>query len=181
MQVIRRVLSAVVPAVALVAVGASAGTLDPATSPAPTMQTLEDVYQRIDTSDRRTGADGTREVLDGMVLIPEGSFLRGDTFSEGSDDERPCRTLTPGAFYMDQYEIQKWKWDQVYNWAATNGYSFDNAGSGKTNSLPVYNVNWYDCVKWANVAAYSRVASRSKPSAGYASYSHGLRLVRRAQ
>jgi formylglycine-generating enzyme required for sulfatase activity len=42
----------------------------------------------------------------GMVLIPAGSFQMGDSFNEGSSDERPVHTVFVSAFYMDQYEVR---------------------------------------------------------------------------
>ncbi len=85
-----------------------------------------------------------------MVLIPAGGFQMGDTFSEGYDDERPVHTVYISAFYMDQTEVTKAQWDEVYQWAIGHGYSFDRAGSGKAANHPVENVNWYDAVKWCN-------------------------------
>jgi len=52
--------------------------------------------------------------------------------------------------YMDQYLVTATQWDDVCNWAITNGYSFDNAGSFKATNHPIQTVNWYDCVKWCN-------------------------------
>jgi formylglycine-generating enzyme required for sulfatase activity len=51
---------------------------------------------------------------------------------------------------MDTTEISKAKWDEIYTWAITNGYSFDHSGSGKASNHPVHYVNWYDCAKWCN-------------------------------
>ncbi|MDD2599549.1 MAG: SUMF1/EgtB/PvdO family nonheme iron enzyme [Kiritimatiellae bacterium] len=79
----------------------------------------------------------------GMVLIPAGT-------NSGTDPDFGVYSLTVGAFYMDQYEVTKALWDEVYTWAIANGYSFDNAGSGKASNHPVHTVNWYDCVKWCN-------------------------------
>ena len=39
-------------------------------------------------------------------------------------------------FYMDKLEVSKALWDSVYQWAITNGYSFDNAGTA-SRSLSV--------------------------------------------
>ena len=86
----------------------------------------------------------------GMALIPAGTFQMGDTFSEGNSDELPLHDVYIDAFYMDKYEVSKAKWDDVYNWAINNGYSFDNAGGGKATNHPVHTVNWFDCVKWCN-------------------------------
>lgn len=89
----------------------------------------------------------------GMVLIPAGSFAMGNAtnlFPEGDSEELPQHTVNIGAFYMDVCDVTKALWDEVYNWATTNGYTFDNAGSGKSNDHPVQTVNWYDAVKWCN-------------------------------
>ena len=84
----------------------------------------------------------------GMALIPAGAFAMGDALDGLSD--APVHTVNVSAFYMDKYAVTKALWDDVYGWAVTNGYSFDNAGSGKAANHPVQQVNWYDCVKWCN-------------------------------
>jgi formylglycine-generating enzyme required for sulfatase activity len=86
----------------------------------------------------------------GMVLIPVGSFMMGDSFGEGQDRELPVHNVYVSAFYMDQYPVTKALWDEVHTWALANGYGFDNAGSGKAHDHPVQTVNWYDAVKWCN-------------------------------
>jgi formylglycine-generating enzyme required for sulfatase activity len=85
-----------------------------------------------------------------MSLIPAGSFVMGDTFVEGNSNERPIHTNFISAFYMDQYEVTKALWDEVSEWAVTNGYSFGSAGSGKATNHPVHTVKWFDVVKWCN-------------------------------
>ena len=87
----------------------------------------------------------------GMVLIPAGSFQMGDSFNEGYPSERPVHTVYVSAFYMDKYEITKALWDEVASWAEANGYDIGpEDGSGKGPDHPVYYVNWYEAVKWAN-------------------------------
>ena len=78
----------------------------------------------------------------GMVLIPAGSFVMGNATnvfpaSEGGSDELPQHTVNVSAFYMDRYEVTKALWDEVKTWADTNGYAFENAGSGKATNHPV--------------------------------------------
>jgi formylglycine-generating enzyme len=85
-----------------------------------------------------------------MVLIPAGSFQMGDDLGDGWTNELPVHTVYVSAFYMDKYEVTKAQWDEVYSWAISNGYNFDNAGSGKAADHPVHTVNWYDVVKWCN-------------------------------
>jgi len=90
---------------------------------------------------------GFRAVLpvapEGMVLIPGGS-------NRGTDPDYGPYSLTVDSFFMDRYEVTKELWDEVKNWSITNGYVYDNAGSGKATNHPVHTVNWYDCVKWCN-------------------------------
>jgi formylglycine-generating enzyme required for sulfatase activity len=89
------------------------------------------------------------DVPAGMVLIPAGSFVMGDTL-DGISAALPLHTNQLSAFYMDKFDVTKALWDEVRTWALTNGYSFDNAGSGKATNHPVHTVNWWDCVKWCN-------------------------------
>lgn len=80
----------------------------------------------------------------GMVAIPEGT-------NSGTDPDYGTYSLTvTNTFYMDMMEVTKAQWDTVYNWAVTNGYSFDNVGLGKALNHPVQTVSWYDCIKWCN-------------------------------
>jgi formylglycine-generating enzyme required for sulfatase activity len=92
----------------------------------------------------------SNNVPSSMVLIPAGSFDMGDTFNEGWDDERTVHSVFVSAFYMDKYEVSKGKWDEVYTWAITNGYNFDDHGSGEATNHPVISIHWYDMVKWCN-------------------------------
>ena len=95
---------------------------------------------------------GTTPAAVGMVLIPAGSFAMGNCMGpgDGDSDELPLHTVFVSAFYMDTHLVSKALWDQVYQWAITNGYRFDYAGLGKAASHPVQTINWYDVVKWCN-------------------------------
>jgi formylglycine-generating enzyme required for sulfatase activity len=46
--------------------------------------------------------------------------------------------------------VTKALWDEVKAWNGGNGYSYENAGSGKAATHPVQFVSWRDCVKWCN-------------------------------
>jgi formylglycine-generating enzyme required for sulfatase activity len=70
--------------------------------------------------------------------------------NEGTYQELPLHTVYVSAFYMDSNLVSYTLWTNVYQWANSNGYSFDYAGSGKAASHPVQQVDWYDCVKWCN-------------------------------
>ena len=85
--------------------------------------------------------DGVSEA--NMVSIPAGT-------NDVADLDFGDYSLRVDAFFMEATEVTKAQWDRVYSWAVTNGYSFENAGSGKASSHPVHSVSWYDCVKWCN-------------------------------
>lgn len=87
----------------------------------------------------------------GMVLIPAGEFTMGNSVAADTDitDAAPAST-TVSAFYMDATEVTWSQWQSVYLWALDNSYTFVNAGAGKAANHPVYNLDWYDCVKWCN-------------------------------
>ena len=87
-----------------------------------------------------------------MVYVPAGWFNMGNCMGadDGGDNEIPVHPVYVGSFYMDKYEVSSNTWTEIYNWALTNGYSFSNPGSGKGTDQPIQDINWYDCVKWAN-------------------------------
>jgi formylglycine-generating enzyme required for sulfatase activity len=91
--------------------------------------------------------------LTNMALIPAGSFTMGATTNMGHESysgEVPQHSVYVSAFYMDRFEVTKALWDEVKGWNGGNGYSYDNAGSGKATNHPVHTINWYDTVKWCN-------------------------------
>jgi formylglycine-generating enzyme required for sulfatase activity len=86
-----------------------------------------------------------------MVLIPAGSFQMGDSFGDGSPDERPVRTVIVSAFYMDKFEVTKALWDDVASWANSHGYDIGpGSAHGNGPAHPATDVSWYEAVKWAN-------------------------------
>lgn len=90
-----------------------------------------------------------------MVEVPEGSFSRGDSFADnitnGYNDEKPRRTVTVDAFWMGETEVTWAQWKDVRDWAMFELYDIDNSSAaGKADDHPVYNLTWYDAVKWCN-------------------------------
>jgi formylglycine-generating enzyme required for sulfatase activity len=90
---------------------------------------------------------------DGMALIPAGSYAIGDIADTNySADAAPTNVYT-SAFYIETNLVSYSKWQSVFQYAALNGYSFDNSGAARQNSQssqPVETNNWYDVVKWCN-------------------------------
>ena len=86
-----------------------------------------------------------------MERIPAGSYQMGDSFGEGLRNELPVHTVFVSAFYVDLHEVTKGLWDEVASWAAAHGYDIGPAdGVGKAAAHPVWDVSWYEAVKWAN-------------------------------
>ncbi len=131
---------------------------------------------------------GVPAIPPGMALIPAGSFTMGDSF-DGDTNALPLHTVQVSAFYMDRYEVTKALWDEISQWAASHGYSFEYGAQGKAGNHPAHTVTWYDAVKWCNarsekegrVPAYYTDAGlsaryRSGQVAPYVNWSSGYRL-----
>jgi formylglycine-generating enzyme required for sulfatase activity len=89
-----------------------------------------------------------------FALIPAGSFVMGDAFSEGNSNERPVHSVNVLSFYMGKHEVTWSLWLEVRDWAVSNGYSeLSGVGCGKADTHPVHTVSWCDVVKWCNAAS----------------------------
>jgi formylglycine-generating enzyme required for sulfatase activity len=87
----------------------------------------------------------------GMVLIPGGTFIMGNSVGDSLIKDADPTNVYVSAFYMDTNLVTYQLWQTVYNAAITfYGYSFVNAGAGKAANHPVQAVDWYDCAKWCN-------------------------------
>ena len=75
-----------------------------------------------------------------MVLLPYGSFVMGDIADGGGDNyilNAEFHIVTLSSFYMDKYEVTKALWDEIYNWATGQGYTFDWGAVGSGANHPV--------------------------------------------
>lgn len=143
-----------------------------------------------------------------IAFVPTGSFVMGDSFSEGGPAELPLHTNYLSAFCIDKYEVTESLWDDVFAWATNRpgnlAYDFENIGcwkDGIDNSRgpnnPVDAVNWYDMVKWCNarsemeglVPAYYTSAGqtniyrtgRTNVDSGWVKWNAGYRLPTEAE
>ncbi len=129
-----------------------------------------------------------------MSWIPPGNFVMGNTFSEGLPEELPTHTVYVSGFFMDKYEVTKALWDEVYQWAIANNYSFDNPGVGKAANHPIHSVRWYDVVKWCNARSQKEgktpayymdagltVVYKTGQVAPYVNWNSGFRLPTEAE
>lgn len=82
----------------------------------------------------------------GMVWVEGGDGEIGYPDMVGS-----VHTNFISGFWMDEMEVSKAKWDEVYAWAIAHSYTFStNLMTGKATNHPVQQVTWHDCVKWCN-------------------------------
>jgi formylglycine-generating enzyme required for sulfatase activity len=79
-----------------------------------------------------------------MPVVPAGVYRINNSAGNAGHEV----SLT--SFSIDQHEVTKAFWDEVYTWAIANGYDFSNAGIAEGPEYPVHSINWYDSVKWAN-------------------------------
>jgi formylglycine-generating enzyme required for sulfatase activity len=87
----------------------------------------------------------------GMVLIPAGPFLMGNSSGDSDITDANPTDVYISAFFMDTNLVNLSIWQYIYNYAILHlGYSFYDAGAGNAANHPVQAVNWYDCVKWCN-------------------------------
>ena len=83
-----------------------------------------------------------------MVLIPAGSYNRGDSLDGEAD--APVYSVMVNAFLMDNNLVTGYLWSNVVGYASSRGYTFVNAGGSQGPNYPVWGINWYDVVKWCN-------------------------------
>lgn len=77
------------------------------------------------------------------------SNLIGSSFY--SADTSP---VTVASFYIARKELTYGEWQEVWDWAVNNSYSFPSDAPTGTDELPVYtNLNWRKAVIWCNAAS----------------------------
>jgi formylglycine-generating enzyme required for sulfatase activity len=79
-----------------------------------------------------------------MVLIPAGTYMRGDHFGEGWSGELPVHQVTLNSFYMGATEVTQKEWSDIMGSNPASGY-------GVGDNYPVYNVSWYSMIKYCNL------------------------------
>lgn len=69
-----------------------------------------------------------------MIFVPAGEFMRGDTFNEGEEDEKPVKKIYLDGFYIDKYPVTKRLYKRVMGDQEVVG----------ANDLPIKDVDWED-------------------------------------
>jgi formylglycine-generating enzyme required for sulfatase activity len=71
-----------------------------------------------------------------FVFVPPGVFMMGDTFDEGSDNEKPAHEVRVTGFYLGKYPVTQGQWKQV---TGNNPSKFQRG-----HNYPVEQVTWDD-------------------------------------
>jgi eukaryotic-like serine/threonine-protein kinase len=115
-----------------------------------------------------TNTNTSIPMMDGMVLVPAGSFTMGTNRSKAWDecenlnprhnceehyfgDEEPVRTINLSAYYIDKYEVTNVQYKACQNAGhctqpfSLNSYTRSNYyGDSNFGIYPVMNITWYD-------------------------------------
>jgi len=76
-----------------------------------------------------------------MILVSGGTFQMGDTWGDGSGNEKPVHTVTVDSFYISKYEITQPQYSEITG---------SNPSHFKGEYLPVDMVSWIDAVMFCN-------------------------------
>lgn len=119
-----------------------------------------------EVSIRVTAQDGPSAPA-GMVLIPAGSFVMGDSFDEGNSGERPTHTVQVSAFSMDRTEVTNDLMVEVMQWAYDRGKVSATTSSVRNlegNGQPLLDLSDGDCrITWNG----SRFGMKAEMGSGY--------------
>jgi len=86
--------------------------------------------------------------LQNMVLVEKGSFTMGDTWGDGSSDEKPTHKVTfTYDFHIGKYEVTFDEYDAFCEATGKSSADYENWGKG---SRPVINVSWNDAIAYCN-------------------------------
>jgi len=93
------------------------------------------------------GGDIWTEQVTGMefIYVPEGTFMMGDTFGEGHDNEKPVHEVQLDGFYIGKYPVTQGQWKKV---TGNNPAKFQ-----KGDDYPVEQVSWNDAQEFVRKLA----------------------------
>jgi formylglycine-generating enzyme required for sulfatase activity len=115
------------------------GSLTPPGAPATTQKSLQEIWNKIE--EISLGLPKTVPQLSGFVTVGGGTLPQGTQFAGQK----------VSTFYIGITEVTWSEWQNVREWAVSNGYSdLANIGSGLSGNHPVVDISWYDAVKWCN-------------------------------
>jgi formylglycine-generating enzyme required for sulfatase activity len=87
-----------------------------------------------------------------LVRVPGGKFMMGDTFGDGTENERPVREVELSPFYIARYPVTQAQWLRVMP---------DNPSAVKGDNHPVEQVSWLDVLNF--LRQYADLSPDSAP------------------
>lgn len=105
------------------------------------------VLNMIDFDEVEEPSAATKAPYPEMVNVLSNTFEMGDTFDEGSRDEKPVHSVTVPFIQMGKYEVTFNEYDAFCAATGHERASDNNFGRGRR---PVINVTWYEAVSYCN-------------------------------
>jgi len=75
-----------------------------------------------------------------LIYVPEGSFLMGDIFDNGLENEKPIHEVKIDGFYISKYPVTQGQWKSIMNKNPSNFKKFYK----NTNNYPIENISHND-------------------------------------
>ena len=79
-----------------------------------------------------------------MIFVEGGSFLMGAEDEKSRDDEQPVHKVELSSFYIGKYPVTQKQWRELRG----SNLAFED---GNGDNHPVYDVSWYDAIKYCNL------------------------------
>jgi len=113
--------------------------------------TAAQAYSGNITVNSNAAGGAVKWAVSGVGVVPPSANMvtvTGGTLPQGSE----LAGQSVLSFRIGKYEVTWGEWKAVRDWAVTNnkGYDLANVGYGWADNLPVFQVSWYDVVKWCN-------------------------------
>jgi len=80
-----------------------------------------------------------------MILVEGGSFIMGDHYNEGNEDELPLHNVNLDSFLISKYEITQHQFKSVLGF---------NPAHNRKKNYPVETINFFEIIKFCNALSF---------------------------
>lgn len=116
-----------------------------------------------------------KTVSNDFVLIPSGTFIRGNTFEAGMSHDRPTHEVTlTRSFFMSKYELTFDEYDAYCDAIGEIEPSDEGWGRGKR---PVIYVSWYNALAYCNWRSQNEGLEQCYTIVGNIHYPYGIKVT----